>query len=358
MERIRMSRIAARGKVAVDGHFWLHKCMHASCVAHGLRGPESCTKFVIAFINLARNFFDRGIKLVFVFDGPNPYGPKSHTNSNRHQIREDKLEKARKLYNDGDYAGSFTLFSSAVKITPFHVAKVIEGLREVPDASELWEAIVAPFEADGQIVSLFQTGYIFAALAEDGDLLLHGVPLLRPEEVMPTVKEDNVGGEDPRSIAENKLDPPYYLVGRDAVMSAFPLVRFCDYPLFGVLCGCDYLNSPDGIGPSVAYQAILQHLCRKSNAEDAAMPELSSFATREDILEIIKLCPKHSAALEKSKTSCETYASQVVEALDAFVAQPAFCVLTKKLRLTGVPIDKPAVDISSVPDDESLYVKR
>ncbi len=98
------------------------------------------------------------------------------------------------------------------------------------------ECIVAPYEADSQLAYLNKTNYVDFVITEDSDLLLFGAKSLFYK------MDNNYNGisylsENLKNCEEMNL----------RYWSHSKFIQMC------ILSGCDYLDSPKGIGLKTAY---------------------------------------------------------------------------------------------------------
>lgn len=284
-------------RLAIDGYYWLHQCLYASAVSHG-RG-HVCLKYANSFVGRARTLIALGIRLVLVFDGE-PHPAKAATAEARNSARNAKLELAMKCDAEGDAAEARRHYIAAIRVTARHVHTVLQCMHAL-HMPRCWDAFVAPHEADGQIIHLSRIGQIDGAFAEDSDLLVNGVTLFRGD-----------------------IDHGYTEWHPSCIQQAFPLLRPCDTDLFGVLCGCDYLKSPTGIGPVAVYAAYVKALTERTT-EDSGTP-IPKFCG-DDILAIVSKYPAHICDDPAS------YAKQAAEALLSMREQYVCCPLLETVRV-------------------------
>ncbi|KAL2919784.1 hypothetical protein HK105_200701 [Polyrhizophydium stewartii] len=208
--------------VGVDGYVWLHKGAF-SCAYELFMGIPT-TKYVDYFMSKARQLQSFGIWPVIVFDGDR-LPIKMRTEGDRHKRREESRAKAEALLRSGDRAKAQEHFQACVDVTPQMAHEVIRALRR-----ENIEYLVAPYEADAQLAFLERSGDISAIITEDSDLLVFGCARV-------VFKLDHAG---------NGVE----IRGRD-IFACVKEMRMWDFARFRHMCilsGCDYLESPQGIG--------------------------------------------------------------------------------------------------------------
>ncbi|KAJ3293341.1 Rad2 nuclease [Borealophlyctis nickersoniae] len=125
-------------------------------------------------------------------------------------------------------------FQQCVDVTPRMAYEFIKALR-----SENVEYMVAPYEADSQLAYLAKSGVVAAVISEDSDLLVFGCRKV-------IYKLDNEGNG-----IEVNLDD----LGNIPGMKSWTHRRFQQ---MCIMSGCDYLDSPQGVGVKKA-QGFLAH---------------------------------------------------------------------------------------------------
>lgn len=189
---------------------------------------------------------DFEVEPYFVFDG-DALPTKAATEKSRHDSRHAAKERGLELYRQGKSREAFDQFQKCVDITPLMAATVIELLKR-----QGIHYIVAPYEADAQLVYLEKHHHVQAIISEDSDLLVFGASRL-------LTKMDNLGN--------------FVEVARDRfhLCSDFDLSVFSSAEIrtMVILQGCDYSPGIPGIGSKKsylmvrkyrAYEKIMKHL--------------------------------------------------------------------------------------------------
>lgn len=208
--------------LGVDGYAWLHRAA-VSCAEELLRGLPT-TRLVQSIDTLVQLYGEHGINLYFVFDGAH-IAVKSRVEEQRRAQRE----AARALYTlNADRAKGV----QSLNITPMHAATVMAYLkaRNIP-------YIVAPYEADAQLVYLEKHGHIDAVLSEDSDLIIFGAKTL--------VTKANARADTCSVVYSKNLPAPLNTpAGRRAV---------------AILAGCDYSKGVHQLGPVKTSALVKKH---------------------------------------------------------------------------------------------------
>lgn len=175
-----------------------------------------------------------GVTPVCVFDG-GKLPSKAGEEEQRARKRADQLARALEHLRDGNKLAAQECFQKAVDVSPLMAARVIVQLRRAGVAF-----LVAPYEADAQMLHLARTGQVYAVITEDSDLVALGC-----ERVFLKLDKDGRGTE----VLFSQLSRCREL--KFAGWSGEQFLHMC------VLAGCDYLPSVPGVGVKKAH-ALLQ----------------------------------------------------------------------------------------------------
>ena len=152
--------------LGIDGYAWLHRAAYPCAYELALGKPtEKYLQFFIKKISMLRSF---RIEPYIVFDGGS-IGVKRDTELKRRQKREENRNIAERLWKSGDKARAMEYFQKCVDITPEMAKCIIDYCK-----TNQIKYVVAPFEADSQLVYLEKNGFIDGILSEDSDLLVFG----------------------------------------------------------------------------------------------------------------------------------------------------------------------------------------
>jgi exonuclease 1 len=177
-----------------------------------------------------------GVKPYLVFDGDN-LPSKSGTELDRHQRRKESKELGLELLRKGRTAEAYQEFQKAVDVTPLMARHLIEELKKMNI-----QYVVAPYEADAQLVYLEQHGFIDGIVSEDSDLLVFGARRLLS-------KLDQHGD----LVEINRVD---FTACREV---SFVGWTDADFRRMCILSGCDYLPNIGRVGLKTAYRSIRKY---------------------------------------------------------------------------------------------------
>ena len=225
-----------RGKtLAIDTYGWLHRAI-VSCAEELCLGKptRNYITYVVNKINMLRYF---GITPYFVFDGA-ALPTKQETNKERQKRRQEAKELAEKYLaaNNPQLAGK--QFMKAAYVTS-QMAKSIMSELDIMGI----KYIVAPYEADPQMVYLEKIGLVDGILSEDSDLLIFGC-----KKLITKLKDDGSCYEINRENFGKVRQIPYLnQLSNDQLR------------LVAMLSGCDYTKGIPGIGLTKAFQLTRKH---------------------------------------------------------------------------------------------------
>lgn len=174
-----------------------------------------------------------GITPYMVFDG-GPLPSKAGTEESRAKSRNEKKKLAMELLRSGKAAQAAQEFQKCIDITPEMASAVIQQLKQlnVP-------YVVAPFEADSQLVYLEKHGLIDGIISEDSDLLVFGAKRL-------LTKLDQYGN----CIEINRRD---FCACREVSLTGWSDTEF---RRMAIMSGCDYLEGLPSVGLKTAYRMM------------------------------------------------------------------------------------------------------
>ncbi|CZR64199.1 related to 5`-3` exonuclease [Phialocephala subalpina] len=220
--------------LAVDAYGWLHRGTVSCAIDLAMGKPTK--KFVDFAMHRVRMLQHFGVTPFLIFDGD--YLPsKAKTEDERNKRREDSKKAGLELLNAGKPSQAYLEFQKAVDVTPEMARQLIDELKKAGV-----QYIVAPYEADAQMVYLERKGIVDGILSEDSDLLVFGAKCL-------LTKLDQYGN----CIEVNKAD---FCACKEITLTGWSDKEFRQ---MAILSGCDYLSSISNMGLKTAYRMVRKH---------------------------------------------------------------------------------------------------
>ncbi|SSD60510.1 related to DNA damage-inducible protein DIN7 [Saccharomycodes ludwigii] len=222
--------------LAIDGYAWLHRAAHGCCLELTLEQPtNNYLRFLIKRLTMLK--YQYNIKPYLVFDGASLI-TKQKTNLKRQESREKNKSLALKFHREGNSKCAFEYFAKSVAITPEMMKCWIDYCKN-NDVSY----IVAPYEADPQLVYLEKMGLVDGIISEDSDLLVFGCNRLITKlndrgECIEISKDD---------FKRLPMKFPLYDLNQDELQNLV------------VLSGCDYTTGVNGIGIVKAMKLVRKY---------------------------------------------------------------------------------------------------
>ncbi|KAI9925660.1 hypothetical protein ASPWEDRAFT_52276 [Aspergillus wentii DTO 134E9] len=220
--------------LGVDAYGWLHRGTIACSVDLVLDKPT--TKHIDFVLNRVRMLLYFGITPYLVFDGDD-LPSKSGTESDRHERRKQSKALGLELQRKGRMAEAYQELQKAVDVTPYMARQLIEELKKLKI-----QYVVAPYEADAQLVYLEREGIINGIISEDSDMLVFGAKRLLS-------KLDQHGD----CIELNRAD---FTACREVSLIGW---TDADFRRMCILSGCDYLPNIAKMGLKTAYRSIRKY---------------------------------------------------------------------------------------------------
>ena len=187
-------------------------------------------------MNRVRMLIHFGVTPYMVFDGD--YLPsKAATELERSKKRGDSRKIGLELHRMGKSSQAHIELQKAIDVTPEMARQLIEELKR-----HNVQYVVAPYEADAQLVYLERRGAIQGILSEDSDLLVFGAKCL-------LTKLDQYGD----CVVINRSD---FATCRDVSLVGWSDAEF---RRMAILSGCDYLPSISKMGLKTAYRLVRKH---------------------------------------------------------------------------------------------------
>ncbi|GAM89315.1 hypothetical protein ANO11243_073520 [Dothideomycetidae sp. 11243] len=220
--------------LGVDAYGWLHRGTIACAVE--LAQGKPTTKFVDFAMHRVRMLIHFGIRPFLVFDGdylPSKRGTEKDRAAKRREARAAGLE----LLRMGRSSQAYQELQKSIDVTPEMAKQLMDEL----DKAKI-DFIVAPYEADSQLVYMEKTGVIQGIISEDSDMLVFGAKLL-------LTKLDQYG----ECVSISRQD---FTACREV-----SLVGWSDdeFRWMSILSGCDYLAPIGNVGLKTAHRLIRKY---------------------------------------------------------------------------------------------------
>ncbi|KAF7547615.1 hypothetical protein G7Z17_g7609 [Cylindrodendrum hubeiense] len=259
--------------LGVDAYGWLHRAAYSCALELGQDKPTQ--KYITSAMNRVRMLRHFGVTPYMVFDGD--YLPsKAATEDSREKKRNEKKKVAMELLRAGKPTQATQEFQKCIDITPEMASALIQHLKKLDIPY-----VVAPYEADSQLVYLERQGLIHGILSDDSDLLVFGAKKL-------LTKLDQYGN----CIEISRKD---FCRCREVSLTGW---SDADFRRMAIMSGCDYLDGLPGMGLKTAYRML-----RKSK-------------TPERVVRMIQF---------QGKRVSENYLTQFYQAELTFLHQWVFC---------------------------------
>ncbi len=191
------------------------------------------------------NLLEKGLKLVYVFDGERPQF-KEKTVEERQRAREEAAEKWRAALEAGMMEEAKKYAQAAVTLDEYMIAESKELLEAMGIA-----VIQAPSEGEAQAAYFVKKGKAYASVSQDMDSLLFGSPRM--------IRNLNITGR--RKIPGR----PYFkeitpeMIELRELLSVLGITQD-ELIILGILVGTDY--NPEGvrgIGPKKALKLVREY---------------------------------------------------------------------------------------------------
>jgi exonuclease 1 len=220
--------------IGIDAYGWLHRGTVACAIELALDKPT--TKYVDFAMGRVRMLLDFGVTPYLVFDGDN-LPNKAGTNRERRKRRDESKAVGLELYRAGKLSQAHQELQKAADVTPYMARELIDALKKLNI-----QYIVAPFEADAQLVFLEEKGIIDGILSEDSDMLVFGAKRL--------ITKLNQYGE---CVEIERGDFP---LCKEVSLTGWTDAMF---RRMAILSGCDYLPNIEKMGLKTAYRYIRKY---------------------------------------------------------------------------------------------------
>lgn len=297
LEKQTISIDELRGKVlAVDAYNILYQFLTTIRMADGTPLKDSngrVTSHLVGLFSRTTNLMERGVKLIFIFDGQKPV-LKQREIERRMTAKEDAASK----------------YAAAVEAEDVHAMKkfsartVVLTKEMVTEAKQLLEAlgipcVQAPSEAEAQAARYVKDGVAYAAVSQDADCLLFGCPR--------SIRNLSITGRK-----KKPGQPVYYTVEPEMIdleqnLTAWNINQeqlIC----LGILVGTDFNpGGIKGIGPKKALKIVQENKTPEEIFKTSGWQELIPWQDIKEVLEQMPTTtPEKPVWKPVNKTAVET----------------------------------------------------
>jgi exonuclease-1 len=243
-------------------------------------------------VRMLRHF---GVTPYIVFDGD--FLPsKAMTEGSRAKRRDESKKLGQELLKAGKASQAFNEFQKAIDVTPEMARNLIDELKQLQVPY-----VVAPYEADAQMVYLERQGLVSGIISEDSDLLVFGCKRL-------LTKLDQYGN----CIEVNRRD---FCGVREVSLTGW---TDADFRRMAILSGCDYLAGINNMGLKTAHRMVRKH------------------KTPDRLIRMIQFEGKHRVP--------EDYMADFTKAELTFLHQRVYCPTKKELVFLTEPAEGQGVE--------------
>ena len=172
---------------------------------------------------------------MWVFDGKAP-DLKEMELKKRKEKKIAAEEEMKEAMNEGDLVQAKKMAGRTIRITP----KMSEDAKTLLRAMGVC-VVEAPSEAEAQCAAIVQAGKAFATASEDMDTLTFGTTILLR----------GFNSSSKKEVVQINLEKVLQGFG----MNKDQFIDLC------ILCGCDYLDNIEGIGPVKAFKYMKECGC-------------------------------------------------------------------------------------------------
>ncbi|KAF2121817.1 PIN domain-like protein [Lophiotrema nucula] len=282
--------------IGVDGYGWLHRGTAACAIDLALDKPTA--KFVDFCMNRVRMLIHFGVTPYLVFDGDN-LPSKAGTEKERRDKRKEAKRLGLELLKMGKTSQAHLELQKAVDVTAEMARQFIEELKH-----HNIQYVVAPYEADSQLVYLERKGIIDSILSEDSDLLVFGAKCL-------ITKLDKYG----ECVEVNRN---LFTACREISLAGW---TDADFRRMAMLSGCDYLPGIGKMGLKTAHRMLRKH------------------KTLDRVVKVAQFDGQFKVA--------PGYMESFIQAENTFLYQWVYCPLSKQLVNLTTPEN--GVDVDQMP---------
>ena len=231
-------------RIAVDAFLWLHQFLSIIRQPDGTPLMDSkgrVTSHLSGVFYRSAKLLEKGIRLVWVFDGPKPKF-KEVTTVKRAALREQAKTKWQQALEAGKLADARTAAQATLGVTE----EIINQSKELLDYMGI-PVVQAPSEGEAQCAYMTKEKLAYATASQDTDSLLFGTPML--------VRNLSITGKRKLPRQETYIEVKPELIELDKVLRELGINRG-QLIVLGMLVGTDYNPGIKGIGPKRALELV------------------------------------------------------------------------------------------------------
>lgn len=203
------------------------------------------TSHLVGLFSRTTKLMKLGLKLAFVFDGKSP-----ELKAKEHEKRAKIKEEAEKQYRIAEERKDIELMKKYAQRTSKLTTEMIEESKELIKALGL-PVIQAPSEGEAQAAMMVKKGEFFAAVSQDYDCLLFGVPRMVQNLTISEKKKM------PSKLVYEKITP--VMIELQETLKNLEINQDQLIAL-GLLVGTDFnIGGIKGIGPKNALKLVKQY---------------------------------------------------------------------------------------------------
>jgi len=229
--------------IAVDAFLWLHQFLSIIRQPDGTPLKDSkgrITSHLSGIFYRSAKLLEKGIKLVYVFDGPRP--DFKFVTSERKIIREEATKKWKEALAKGDLKAA----RKAAQATSVLTNEMIEQSKELLTYMGV-PVVQSLSEGEAQCAYLCQKGLVYAVASQDSDSLLFNSPKL--------IRNLSITGRRKLPRQDTYIEVKPELIELENVLKELKIKRE-QLILIGLLVGTDYNPGIKGYGPKRALELV------------------------------------------------------------------------------------------------------
>lgn len=230
--------------IAVDAFLWLHQFLSIIRQPDGtplMDSKGSITSHLSGIFYRSSKLIERGIKLVYVFDGPS-HAFKATTLEERRNLKVRANIKWQEALDVGDMDEARKAAQATSKLTDemINESKALLEYMGIP-------TVQAASEGEAQCAYICQKGLVYAVSSQDSDSLLFNTPRL--------VRNLSMTGKRKLPRQDTYIEIKPEVIELENVLKELGITRE-QLIIIGLLVGSDYNPGIKGYGPKKALEIV------------------------------------------------------------------------------------------------------